>query len=141
MSALWKIFLTFPEQGMSFRIYRLARKGGGRRVRARGFAQTIILAERAREPLRLKPCRFNSLRYGLKAVHRRFGSSNQLQGTPLGGIWDRVFKNSEGAQEFEERVLFAGFEFSKFLGNVFGLAAMTKNGVEQCDGGAVVHET
>jgi hypothetical protein len=47
---------------------------------------------------------------------------------------------SEGAQEFEQFFLLVGFEFFKLLGDVFGFASMTEDGVEQGDGGAIVHE-
>ena len=37
---------------------------------------------------------------------------------------------SEGAQEFEERFLIAGFELFKFFGDILGFAAVAEDGVE-----------
>src|SRR5579859_3550230 len=60
---------------MSFRIYRLARKRRGGRVCASGFAQTIILAERARRRNPLKGLGIEHLlrpaRYGFASTYER----------------------------------------------------------------------
>src|SRR6266478_6754542 len=48
---------------------------------------------------------------------------------------------SEGAQEFEQGLLFGGFQLFEFLCDVLGFAAVTQDGVMERDGSAVVHET
>jgi hypothetical protein len=53
----------------------------------------------------------------------------------LGGI-----NRLEGEQEGEHCLLLVGFQLLKFLGHVFGFAAVATDGVEQVKGGAVVHQ-
>src|SRR5216684_163145 len=60
------------------------------------------------------------------------------------GAWigdEASSSRSERAQEFEEGLLFGGFQLSEFFGDVSGLAAMAQDGVEKRYGFAVVHET
>src|SRR6266702_3670306 len=48
---------------------------------------------------------------------------------------------SKGAQEFEQGLLFGGFQLFEFLCDVLGLAVVTEDSVKERDGSAVVHET
>src|SRR6266568_5336508 len=48
---------------------------------------------------------------------------------------------SERAQEFEQGLLFGGFQLLEFLCDVFRFAAVAEDGVEERYGSAVVHET
>src|SRR5216684_3984244 len=60
------------------------------------------------------------------------------------GAWigdEASSRRSERTQEFEEGLLFRGFQLSEFFGDVSGLAAVAEDGVEKSDGSAVVHET
>ena len=52
-----------------------------------------------------------------------------------------VEANLQGPEKLEKRFPVAGLELFKFLGDLLGLAFMAKNGVEQGDRGAVVHQT
>src|SRR5260370_24885700 len=60
------------------------------------------------------------------------------------GAWigsEASSRRSQRTQEFEEGLLFRGFQLSEFFGDVTGLAAVAEDGVEKGDGSAVVHET
>jgi hypothetical protein len=77
---------------------------------------------------------------------RRFGKRLCANNYPAGraGSVDRdeaSLRRSQRAQEFEEGLLFRGFQLSEFFGDVSGLAAVAEDGVEKGDGSAVVHET
>ena len=81
---------------MSFRIYRLARKDAGGRGRARGLAQTIILAERAR--------------------------SGARKGSVGAAMVPSVF-TLERAQEVDDSLLLFGAQLIEVVDNAIGLAA------------------
>src|SRR6267143_561161 len=60
------------------------------------------------------------------------------------GAWigdEASSSRSKRTQEFEERLLFRGFQLSEFFGDFSGLAAVAQDGVEKRYRIAVVHET
>src|SRR5260370_20067948 len=59
------------------------------------------------------------------------------------GAWigsEASSRRSQRTQEFEEGLLFRGFQLSEFFGDASGFAAVAEDGVEKGDGSAVVHE-
>lgn len=109
---------------MSFCIYRLAKQNARGRRLEEFLAQTITLAERARS------------RAPAKAAAAEAAKSKELRSL------DRTeFEaNLQGPEKLEKRFPVAGLELFKFLGDLLGFAFMAKNGVEQGDRGAVVHQ-
>ncbi len=47
---------------------------------------------------------------------------------------------SKRPQEFDQSFLFVGLQFFEFFSDVLGFATVAEDGVEQGNGGAVVHE-
>ena len=129
--------VCFPKpmgRGMSFRIYRLAEKRHRVRGEKRAFAQTITTP--GGRDWRGWPGRNGQAgQLGRsRAAHRQHeGAQAEFEReTPA---------TSKGAQEFEQGLLFGGFQLFEFLCDVLGLAAVTEDSVEERDRSAVVHET
>src|SRR6267154_378719 len=81
-----------------------------------------------------------------RGVERRFGKGLCVNNNCTGGQQactdeDSTVNGLERAQEFEKSFLFGGLELFESVGDVLGFATMAKDGVEQGDGSAVVHET
>jgi hypothetical protein len=60
---------------------------------------------------------------GKRVCAKKHGSCPEGQGPGL----------LEGAQEFEERLLFGGLQLFEFIGDMFCFAAMAEDGVEKSD--------
>lgn len=56
-------------------------------------------------------------------------------GLPVTPAW-----SSEGLQELDDGVLLGPFQFFELLGDVAGLAAMSHDRIEKCQGSAVMHQ-
>src|SRR6266487_5533857 len=120
---------------MSFRIYRLAEKRHKVRGEKRAFAQTITTPGR----------RYRGGWPGRNGAGLANGKQHCCAPTTSrsrGQEFEReTLAISKGAQEFEQGLLFGGFQLFEFLCDVFRFAAVTEDGVKERDGSAVVHET